>query len=80
MLVMILEIIHEYSRIFRRRYANNVHINFNKFHNNNTFNSLTLFLSFMKTVKEGLSNPPSAYKDRSNNNVVKKKKCFQFTT
>ena len=31
---MILEIINDYSRIFRRRIANNVRINFNKFHNN----------------------------------------------
>ena len=78
MLVMILEFINEYSRIFRRRIANNVRINFNKFHNNNTFNSLTLFLSFMKTVEEGLSNPPSKTMNRSNN-VAKSKKCISFT-
>ena len=48
MLVMILEIINEYSRIFRRRYAYNVHINFNKFHNNNIIGILNVPPTFMK--------------------------------
>ena len=45
---MILEIINEYSRIFRRRYANNVHIDFNKFHNNNIITDLASVPTFMK--------------------------------
>jgi len=67
----------EYSRIFRGRYANNVHINFNKFHNNNTLNSLIAVPVVYENREVGLTYPPFTIQEQQN--VVKVKECFSFT-